>query len=62
MHLRFYEIFVEILLASSHGALMDSLGEVVFIKSNMNFGDFIDDQWAEKNTGRYSLTEFVKLQ
>lgn len=53
---------MEILLASSHGALMDSLGEVVFIKSNMNFGDFIDDQWAEKNTGRYSLTEFVKLQ
>jgi len=36
---------------------MDSLGEVVFVKSNMNFGDFIDDQWTETNTGRWILTE-----
>ena len=53
-----------ILLASSHRtrSLMDSLGEVIFIKSNMNFGDFIDDQWAEKCKGRCTLTAFVKLQ
>ena len=52
---------MEILLASTRShftrSLMDSLGEVVFIKSNMNVGDFIDDQWTEKKTGRCTCTE-----
>ena len=40
---------------------MDSLGGVVFIKSNMNVDDFIDDQWTEKKTGRCTFTELQRF-
>lgn len=39
---------------------MDSLGEVVYMNSNMNF-DFIDDQWDEQNTGRCYFYRICKI-
>lgn len=46
--------------SQSTRCLMDCVGEIVFIKSNMNF-DFKEDQRAEKISGWCTLTEFVKL-